>query len=74
MADYEVEDEVLIKTEPEDYDYPVVCVIQKVFCNQKILTTRSDIKFSIQDVRSRIRFAILSLTMGAAKISCQKRS
>ena len=45
MADSEEEDEVQIKTEPEDSDFIeehedlIACIIQKVFCNQKIPNT-----------------------------------
>jgi len=41
MTDYEEED-VLIETEPEDFDFveehgeSVACVVQKVLCNQKV--------------------------------------
>jgi len=74
MTDYE-EDDVLIETEPEDSDFIeehgdlIACVIQKVLYSQKFLTPCRDIKFFIQDFRSRIRSAILSLTMEAAKTS-----
>ena len=42
MADYEEENNVVIKTKPEDSDFikehgdHVACVVQKVLCNQKI--------------------------------------
>ena len=42
MADYEEKDDVLIETEPEDFDFvkehgdPVACVVPKVLCNQEI--------------------------------------
>ena len=45
MTDYKEEGDVLIETEPEDSDFveeheePIACVIQKVFCKQKIRGT-----------------------------------
>ena len=45
MTDYEEGDDVLVEIEPEDSDFvekhgdPIACVIQKVFCNQKIPDT-----------------------------------
>ena len=80
MVDYEEKDDVLIETELEGSDFvgkhgdPAAYIVQKVLYNQKVLTPHNNTKFSIQGVRSRIKYAIFSLTMGAARISCQKHS
>ena len=45
MADYEEEEDVIIETEPEDFNFieeheeSVACVVQKVLCNQKVPNT-----------------------------------
>ena len=80
MVNYEEEDDILIETESEDSDFVeehgehVTFVVQKYSTIKRSPTQCNDTKFYIQGVQSRIRCAILSLTMGAAKILCQRRS
>jgi len=62
MADYEEKDNVLIETELEDSDFieehgePVACVIQKVFCSQKIpdTTQRHQIFYSMCSFKDKV--------------------
>ena len=74
MADYE--EEVLIETEPEDSNFIKKNIVilslvlfKKYFAARRSPTPRRDIKSSIQGVRSRIRSAIVSLTMKVVRIS-----
>jgi len=60
MADYEEEDDVLIKPENSDFvkvhDDSVACVIQKVLCNQKIpdTTQRHQIFYSRCPLKDKV--------------------
>jgi len=75
MVDYEEQYDVLIESELEDsnfieeHDALVACVIRKCSAARRFPTPRRDIKFSIQGVRSRIKSALLSLTMKTERIS-----
>ena len=79
MADYE-EEELLIKTKPEiltlfkNIGISSLVLFRKYFANRRSPTPHNATKISIQGVQLRIRCAILSSTMGAARISCQGRS
>jgi len=80
MADYEEEEEVLIEIESEDSDFveehgePVACAVQKVFCNEKIPDTTQQYQNFYSRCSVRVKSAILSSIMGAARILCQNPS
>ena len=70
MADYEEEeDDMLIETKPGDSDFVeehgVACVVQKVFCNQKIpnITQRHQIFYSTGSVK--VKFCDLIIDNGS---------
>jgi len=57
MKDYEDEDEVLIETEPKNFDFVeedgevATCVVQRLLCNQRTPILHKGIRFCTQGVR-----------------------